>query len=58
MKSYDELKAEIEIIQQLTVEAKNREQSNTFKEVKRIFRNFGFSSGMLKGSLAESRKKQ
>ena len=58
MKSYDELKTEIETIQQLTGEAKNSEQSNTFKEVKRIFREYGFSSGMLKSSLAESRKKQ
>lgn len=45
MKSYDELKAEMEAIQQQMVEDK--------KEVKE----FGFTTVMLKGSLTESRKK-
>jgi len=57
MKSYDELKAEMETIQQQTVEAKKNERANVLKEVKRLFKKFGFTAGMLKGSLAEGRKK-
>ena len=54
MKSYDELKAEMEAIQQQMVEAKKNERANALKEVK----HFGITAGMLKGSLAEGRKKQ
>ena len=45
-KSYDELKAEMETIQQQMVEAKKNERTN------------GLTAGMLKSSLAEGRKKQ
>ena len=55
MKSYDELKAEMETIQQM-VEAKKNESANALKEVKRLCKEFGFTAGMLKGSLAEGRK--
>lgn len=60
MKSYDELKAEMEAIQQQMVEAKKNERANALKEVevKRLCKEFGFTAGMLKGSLAEGRKKQ
>ena len=58
MKSYDELKAEMETIQQQMVEAKKNERANALKEVKRLCKEFGFTAGMLKGSLAEGRKKQ
>ena len=58
MKSYDELKAEMEAIQQQMVEAKKNERANSLKEVKRLCKEFGFTAGMLKGSLAEGRKKQ
>ena len=57
MKSYDELKAEMEAIQQQMVEAKKNERANALKEVKRLCKEFGFTAGMLKGSLAEGRKK-
>ena len=57
MKSYDELKAEMEAIQQEMVEAKNNERANALKEVKRLCKEFGFTACMLKGSLAEGRKK-
>ena len=57
MKSHDELKAEIEAIQQQMVEAKKDERSNARKEVKRLCKEFGFTGGMLKGPLAEVRKK-
>ena len=36
MKSYDELKAEMEAIQQQMVEAKKNERANALKEVKRL----------------------
>ncbi len=40
MKSYDELKAEMEAIQQKIVEAKNNERANALKEVKRLRKEF------------------
>ena len=62
MKSYDELKVEMEAIQQQMVEAKKNERANALKEVKqevkRLCKEFGFTAGMLKGSLAEGQKKQ
>ena len=57
MKSYDELKAEMEAIQQQMVETKKNELANILKEVKRLCKEFGLTAGMLKGSLAEERKK-
>ena len=57
MRSYDELKADMEAIQQQMVEAKKNERANTLKEVKRLCKKFGFTAGMLKGSLVEERKK-
>ena len=36
MKSYDELKAEMEAIQQQMVEAKKNERANALKEVKHL----------------------
>ena len=57
MKYYDELKAEMKAIQQQMVEAKNNERANALKEVKRLCKEFGSAAGMLKGSLAEGRKK-
>ncbi|MDC1349314.1 H-NS histone family protein [Amylibacter sp.] len=58
MKPYDELKAEMETIQQQMAETKKNERTNPLKEVKRLFKEFGFTAGMLKGSIAEGRKKQ
>ena len=57
MKSYVELKAEMEAIQQLMVDAKKNERADALKEVKRLYRECGFTAGMLKGALAEGRKK-
>ena len=56
MKSYDELKAEIETIQQQMAEAKKNERTDPLKEVKLLCKKFGFSAGMLKGSFAEGGK--
>jgi len=58
MKSHDELKAEMETIQQQKAEAKKNERTNAIKEVKLLCKEFGFTAGMLKGSLAEGRMKQ
>jgi len=58
MKSYDELKAEMETIQQQMVEAKKNKLANALKEVKHLCKEFGFTIGMLKGVLAEGRKKK
>jgi hypothetical protein len=57
VKSYDELKAEMETIQQQMVEAKKNERANALKEIKRLCKEFGFTARMLKGSLAKGRKK-
>ena len=58
MKSYDELKAEMEVVQQQMVEAKKNERANALREVKHLCKEFSFTVGMIKGSLAEGRKKQ
>ena len=48
MKSYDELKAEMEAIQPKMVEAQKSECANALKEVKRLCKEFGFTASMLK----------
>ena len=58
MKSYDELKAEMEAIQQQMFEAKKNECANALKEVKRLCKDFGFNAGMLKDTLANGRAKK
>ena len=58
MKSYNELKAEMESLQQQMVEAKKRERTEALKKVKELCKEFGFTAGMLKGALAEGRKKK
>ena len=45
----------MEAIQQQIVEAKKNERANALKEVKRLCKEFGFTAGMLKGSLAKGR---
>jgi hypothetical protein len=39
------------------IEAKKNERANALKEVKHWCKEFGFTAGMRKGSLAEGRKK-
>jgi hypothetical protein len=39
------------------IEVKKSERTNTLKEVKRLWKEFGFTAGMFKGSLAEDGKK-
>jgi len=55
MKSYDELKADMEVLQQQMVEVKKSERANALKEVKRLCKEFGFTAGMLKGALTKGR---
>ena len=47
MKSYDELKAEMEAIQQQKVEAKKNERANGLKKVKLFSKEFGFTAVIL-----------
>ena len=47
----------MEEIQQQMVEAKKNERANALKEVKHLCKEFSFTAGMLKGLLAEGRKK-
>ena len=56
MKSYDKLKVYMEAIQKQMVGAKKNEPTNALKEVKRLCKEFGFTAGMLKGSLIERRR--
>ena len=58
MKSYDELKAEMEAIHQQMAEAKKNERANALEEVKRHCKEFGITDGMLKNSLANGRKEK
>ena len=57
MKSYDELKAEMEVILQQMVEFKKNESAHALKEVKRLRKELDFTAGMLKGLLVQVRKK-
>jgi hypothetical protein len=47
--NYDELKAEMEAVQQKIVEAKKNERANVLYEVKGICKEFDFTARMLKG---------
>ena len=48
----------MEAIQQQMVEAEKNERANELKDVKRLCKEFGFTAGMLKGSLAKGRSKR
>ena len=56
MKYYDLLKAEMIAIQLQMIEAKKNDSANALKDVKRLYKEFGFTAGMLKDSSAEGRK--
>ena len=56
MKSYYDLKAEMEIIHQQMVEDKKNELANALKEIKRLCKKFDFTAGILKVFLAEGTK--
>lgn len=48
----------MESLRQQMVEAKKRERAESLKKVKELCKEFGFTAGMLMGSLAEGRKKK
>jgi hypothetical protein len=56
MKSNNELKAEMESIQQQMVEAHKSELAIALKELKLMFKGFVFNAGMVQGSIADCRK--
>ena len=58
MKSYDELKAEMESIQHRMDETKKKGPTNALNKVKWICKELGSNAGMLKGSFFEVRKKE
>ena len=58
MKSSDGLKAEMETIWQQMTEAKKNERTDALKKVKEFCKEFGFTSAMLQGALAESRTRK
>ena len=57
MISYDELKPEMESIQQQMVEVKKNKSTNSLQEVKHLCEELGFTARMLKSTLFEGRKK-
>ena len=56
MKSCDELKTEMELMQQQMDEAKKNKRAKALKEVKRLCKEFGFTACMLKASFSECSK--
>ena len=51
MKSYEELKTEMETIQQQMIEANKNERTEILNEVKYLCKESGFTAGVFKGSL-------
>lgn len=58
MKSCDQLIDEMAAIQQQMLEAKKNESQNLLKEFKRLWKEFGFSTSILNGSLVEGCNKK
>ena len=56
MKFYDELKAEMEAVQQQLFEAKENEHPNALKEMKGLYKEFGVTTETLKGSITKGRE--
>ena len=46
----------MEAIHQQMVEANKNERTNALKELKRLCKEFGFTAGILEGSLAKGKK--
>ena len=56
MKSYDELKSEIETVQKQILEVKKNERTDALKKIKGLCKECGFKARMLYCALAEGRK--
>ena len=58
MKSFDELKAKIEVTQQRMLEAMKYESTEALNETMCLCEEFGFTVVMLKGSLSKGQKQR
>ena len=52
MKSYEQIKSEMKRLERQMAEAKKREKVEALKKVRKLCREFGFTEGMLKASMA------
>ena len=57
MKSYSELKSEMDNLEAQMEQAKKRERTEALKKVKQLSKGFGFTAGMLQGVLAKGRNR-
>ena len=57
MKSYSELKSEMDNLEAQMEQAKKRERAEALKKVKQLCKEFGFTAGMLQGVLAKGRNR-
>ena len=57
MKSYSELKSEMDNLGAHMEQAKKRERTEALKKVKQLCKEFGFTAGMLQGVLAKGRNR-
>jgi DNA-binding protein H-NS len=57
MKTYSELKSEMDNLEAQMEEAKKRERAEALKKVKQLCKEFGFTAGMLQGLLARGRNR-
>ena len=57
MKTYSELKSEMDNLEAQMEEAKKRERAEALKKVKLLCKEFGFTAGMLQGVLARCRNR-
>ncbi|MFL2845750.1 MAG: hypothetical protein ACJ0BO_05755 [Candidatus Puniceispirillaceae bacterium] len=58
MKSFDQLKAGMETIQQQMAEAKKNERKDALIEIRRLCREFGFTAGMREDAFVAGWKKR
>ena len=56
-RSIEKLRDDSRLVKKIDVKISVVERTNALKEVKRLWKEFGFMAGMLKGSLAEGQKK-
>lgn len=57
MKTYSELKSEMDNLEAQMEEAKKRERAEALKTVKQLCKEFGFTAGMSQGVLAKGRNR-
>ena len=57
MKSYSELKSEMDNLEAQMEQAKKRERTEALKKVKQLCKEFGFTAEMLQGVLAKGRNR-